>query len=79
MTHIIVITYKSGSQAAYFKHDEQLLEALICDNEYIEEVQEIPFEGNIETKNERTLREMIRKIGKTATRDLLNRICQENS
>ena len=79
MSHIIIITYYSGSQSAYFKNDPQLLEDLICNHEDIEDVQEVPFTGTIQTDNERAVRTMIKKIGKEATRDLITRIMGEQS
>lgn len=78
MSHIIIITYYSGTQNAYFKNDPQLLEDLIFYHEDIEDVQEIPFSGTIQKDNERVMRALIKKHGKVATRELLDRICQES-
>ena len=79
MSHIIIITYYSGTQSAYFKNDPQLLEYLIDYHDSIEEVQEVPFTGLIQTNSERTIRDLIRKIGKSATRDLVQRLCEDKS
>jgi len=79
MSHIIIITYTSGVQSAFFKSDPQLLSLLISDHDYIEEITEIPFNGSIQSDDERQIRDLIRKIGKVATRDLVNRICEDKS
>ena len=79
MSHIIIITYYSGTQSAYFKNDPQLLEDLIDYHDSIEEVQEVPVTGLIQTNSERTIRDLIRKIGKSATRDLVQRLCEDKS
>lgn len=78
MSYIIIITYYSGTQSAYFKNDPQLLEDLICYHDNIEDVQEVPFSGTIQKDNERVIRALIKKHGKVATRELLDRICQES-
>ena len=78
MSHIIIITYYSGTKNAYFKNDPQVLEDLIWQYENIEDVQEVPFSGTIQKDNERVIRALIKKHGKVATRELVDRICQES-
>lgn len=79
MSKIIIITYLSGTQSAYFRNDPELLDELIWHHDSIDTVDEIPFSGIIQTDGERTVRDLIRKIGKTATRQLVSRLCEDKS
>jgi hypothetical protein len=79
MTDIIIITYETGVQAAYFKNDPSLTEILISQYDYIHEINEVPFSGRIQTDDERTIRDLIRKVGKSAARDLIMRILEDKS
>lgn len=80
MDIIIIITYKSGTQEARFYQDPELLDIIIDNFDYIEEIQQIEFTGTIPTPpppappqltDERAIRNTIRKIGRVATKNMM--------
>jgi len=73
---IIIITYHNGTQEARFRDDVDLLDTLIWNHEDISEVESIPFHGNL-CITERSLRDMIRRLGKEETRKILSSKLEE--
>ena len=80
MNTIIIITYKSGTREARFSSDPELLELIVDNFDYIAELEQIEFTGIIPTPkpepqplltDDRLVRESIKRIGKAATRNLM--------
>lgn len=64
---LIILTYSTGYQQAYFKDDPRLMDVLLSDFDHIDEMQEVNYEGRLFTP-ERALRELIRQQGKAMAR-----------
>lgn len=82
MDTIIIITYKSGTREARFYQDAELLDLILDGFDYIAEIEQIEFTGTLPVINqdkdiqphlidERTIRNTVRKIGKVATKRLM--------
>ena len=80
MDTIVIITYKSGTREARFSSDPELLELIVDNFDYIAELEQIEFTGIIPTPkpepqplltDDRLVRESIKRIGKAATRNLM--------
>lgn len=80
MDTIVIITYKSGTREARFSTDPELLELIIDGFDYISEIEQVHFTGIIPTPepqpqplltDDRLVRESIRRLGKAATRNLM--------
>ena len=64
---LIILTYTTGYQQAYFKDDPRLIDALLEGLEDITDMEEVAYEGRLFTP-ERALRELIRQQGKAMAR-----------
>jgi hypothetical protein len=85
MDTIVIITYKSGIREAKFMTDPELVELIIDGFDFIEEIDQVEFTGIIPTPqptdtapapapaltDERAMRNIIRNIGRTATKNLM--------
>ena len=78
MNTIVIITYKSGVKEARFITDAELLDIIIDGFDYIEDIEQVEFTGTIPTlpaapqlTDERVIRNTVRKIGKVATKRLM--------
>ena len=74
---IIVLTYVTGYQVAFFKDDPQLLETILADHNAIDDMQQIEYEGRVFTP-ERALRELIRQQGKAMARRTFEQLLLES-
>jgi hypothetical protein len=63
---LIILTYTTGYQQAYFKDDPRLIDALLEGLEDITDMEEVAYEGRLFP--ERALRELIRQQGKAMAR-----------
>jgi hypothetical protein len=64
---LIILTYTTGYQQAYFKDDPRLIDTLLADLRDIDDMQEVDYEGRLFTP-ERAMREFIRQQGKVLAR-----------
>ena len=78
MDTIVIITYKSGTREARFITDAELLDIIIDGFNYIEDIEQVEFTGTIPTPpappqltDERAIRNTVRKLGKVATKRLM--------
>jgi len=78
MTTIIIITYKSGTTEARFSTDPELLDLIVDNFDYIDDIQQVEFTGKLpippappQLTDERAMRNIIRNIGRTATKNLM--------
>lgn len=73
---LIILTYTTGYQQAFFREDPRLIDALLDGLNDITDMDEIDYEGRLFTP-ERALRELIRQQGKAMARKTFEHMMAE--